>query len=43
MINSVTKGGEGDNLDVLLIGEEGGKILLKLVTLLVELDSSCEA
>ncbi|KAH8153432.1 uncharacterized protein LAJ45_02244 [Morchella importuna] len=30
LINSVTKGGEGDNLDVLLIGEEGGKILLNV-------------
>lgn len=29
LINSVTKMGEGNNLDVLLIGEEGGKILLK--------------
>lgn len=29
LINSVTKGGEGKHLDVLLIGEEDGKILLK--------------
>lgn len=33
LINSVTKTGEGNNLDVLLIGEEGGKILLKCVSL----------
>lgn len=31
LINSVTKTGEGNNLDVLLIGEDGGKILLKWV------------
>jgi hypothetical protein len=29
LINSVTKGGEGNHLDVLLVGEQGGKILLK--------------
>ncbi|PWW79833.1 hypothetical protein C7212DRAFT_273504 [Tuber magnatum] len=30
LINSVTKSGEGKNLDVLLIGEEDGKILLNV-------------
>ncbi|KAF8535008.1 anaphase-promoting complex, cyclosome, subunit 4-domain-containing protein [Trichophaea hybrida] len=30
LINAVTKGGEGSHLDVLLIAEEGGKILLNV-------------
>lgn len=30
LINAVTKGGEGTDLDIIVIGEEGGKILLNI-------------
>ncbi|KAA8900335.1 anaphase-promoting complex, cyclosome, subunit 4-domain-containing protein [Sphaerosporella brunnea] len=30
LVNSVSKGGEGSHLDVLLIGQEGGKVLLNI-------------
>jgi len=33
LINGVTNGGEGGRLDVLIIGEDGGKMLLKYESL----------